>query len=105
MVYCSRCEYQCPTKEDAGKCPFQGDTPMTDKTREEIAKQLMTEYGDAFDYPVVDRILAIPEIKEGQELLEKAKSGVLVELLDGGRTDVAVGDFRRIKPLASGESR
>ena len=29
-----------------------------------------------------DAILAIPEIEEGQELLEKAKSGVLVELAE-----------------------
>ena len=57
---------------------------MTDKTMREIAKGI----AEAFDMPLptdgeiyyllkerTDAILALPEIKEGQDLLEKAKSG------------------------------
>ena len=71
---------------------------MTDKTREKIAEIILavrqyllnTEFapeplGEPVDpkklteyFP--DAILAIPQIKEGQKLLEKAKSGKLVEL-------------------------
>ncbi len=88
----------------------QGDTPITDKTREEIAKQLMAEYGDAFDYPVVDRILAIQEIKEGQELRrrELAKSRGKCPCLchTGEPVFHAPACCNQVnKPLASGESR
>ena len=63
----------CGDKERAST-----DTPMTDKTIREKIYELAT--GHLLGFMLVDAILAIPEIKEGQELLEKAKEGVLVEL-------------------------
>ncbi len=63
---------------------------MTDKTREEIAEiitRLRSVSCSIKGYEeellineVAKEVSAIPEIKEGQELLEKAKSGKLVEL-------------------------
>ena len=54
---------------------------MTDETREKIAKILDESCEcDACRSTATDAILAIPEIKEGQELLEKADK--LVELDD-----------------------
>ena len=58
----------------------------------------------------VGAILAIPEIKEGLELREKAKSGKLVELLDPQpevTPPLKVGSMgpRWVTTLASGESR
>ncbi len=81
-----------------------GDTPMTDKTREKIAKEicpLVSMQGECErcqkgegcpdEWPdiasKVDAILAIAEIQEGQELREKAKSGKLVELDDAYSQD------------------
>ncbi len=64
---------------------------MTDKLREKIAEEnpypkdedtaFLTEVGlhDAY-MAGVDATLAAPKIQEGQELLEKAESGKLVEL-------------------------
>ena len=60
------------------------NTPMTDKTREKIAKGIakalrMPAPVDGEVYYLLqqrmDAILAIPEIEEGQKLREKAKSG------------------------------
>ena len=81
------------TKSVVGKGePAPDPAPMTDKTmREKIAKMeqvviaAMTCHGqyqveDAGEHAteIVKAFLAIPEIKEGQELLEKAESGKLV---------------------------
>ncbi len=62
-----------------------------------------------------DAIIAIPEIEEGQKLLEKAKRGKLVELDDAYFqdpksgpimvADKTVSTLKWVKPLASGESR
>ena len=63
-----------------------GDTPMTE-IRDTLI-EWVTDYKDVAERNALaetpeesaDYLLAILEIKEGQELLEKAKSGVLVEL-------------------------
>ena len=68
-----------------------GDTPMTEirepTVEEKIAAAVLQgikdtwEKGDqALTLEITRAILALPEIKEGQELREKAKSGKLVEL-------------------------
>ncbi len=46
----------------------------------------------------VTAILAIPEIKEGQELREKAKSGKLVELDEDQRTPIERMSFMHEPP-------
>ena len=118
---------------------------MTDKTREktleeQIAEGLYTRMNPASKFLSWDEldvggkarevweteakvILAIPEIKEGQELREKAESGKLVELDEDQRASIYDGHgevlesawddlyhdpdnmVRRVKPLSSGESR
>ncbi len=62
------------------------ETPTTDKaTRDlqsEIARVIPEPRNLVTRLEYARRVLAIPKIKEGQELLEKAKTGVLVELAE-----------------------
>ncbi len=55
------------------------ETPMTDKTvrdiQSEIARVIPEPRNLVTRLEYARRVLAIPEIKEGQELREKAKSG------------------------------
>ncbi len=91
---------------------------MTDKTREEIAQILLSIYGTTTHQGRVttdetyaaNRILAIPEIKEGQELRrrELAKSRGKCPCLchTGEPVFHAPACCNQVnKPLASGESR
>ena len=86
---------------------------MTDKTRDQIGDMIANLQMDADS--IAGRILAIPQIKEGQELREKAESGKLVELSEdqslpprlywGGagfteeavKNDMLRAGFRRVK--------
>ncbi len=82
----------------------------TDKTmREKIAEALWEERRKRWDRlvlvgdpkhwePWADAILAISEIKEGQELREKAKSGKLVELDEDQRTPIERMSFMHEPP-------
>ena len=99
---------------------------MTDKTmRDEIAEHLiaysywLTSHYESVGQNVLEAdrragaILADPEIKEGQELREKAKSGKLVELAeDQGckvravmRSGALPPDIKRIRPLPLSEPK
>ena len=113
------------------------DKPMREKIAEKIWEHEVGRWAGYNREDYADAILAIPEIKEGQELREKAKSGKLVELaetaanLDGVQppnyseclkiadrlgtslANVAAiygeiqkdSSLKRVRPLASGESR
>ncbi|KKK62628.1 hypothetical protein LCGC14_3002440 [marine sediment metagenome] len=87
---------------------------MTDETREPTVEEQIAKGNPHKKWPVLPAlakvwnegaqfVLDLAKIQEGQELLEKADR--LVELYDPGIKVEAIGEFRRVKPLASGESR
>ena len=71
-------------------CPLKDEAPEFYKDCVEFNSACPEDCPDTA--AKIDSILAIPEIKEGQELLEKAKSGVLVEL-DEDQESPSVDDF------------
>ncbi len=95
---------------------------MTDETGEPTVEEQIAKGNPHKKWPVLPAlakvwnegaqfVLDLAKIQEGQELLEKAKSGVLVEMCysdDQGNRQEPPSKWslnRRVKPLASGESR
>ena len=79
----------CSKAQNYCLCP-KGDTPMTDKTIRDRLIEWVAAYKDVAERNALaetpeesaDYLLSLSEIKEGQELREKVKSGKLVELAD-----------------------
>ncbi len=81
---------------------------MTDKTMRDIQSEIAGVIPEPRNLVTrleyARRVLAIPAIKEGLKLREKAKSGVLGELCSP--LDAGPGWSKAlVRPLASGESR
>ncbi len=89
---------------------------MTDETREPTVEEQIAKGNPHKKWPVLPAlakvwnegaqfVLDLAKIKEGQKLLEKAKSGMVVEFCRDTHIELALATFKDSKRLASGESR